>query len=62
MQTAAAIILLLSSLGLLSSVLYRNAADRDFICYWSSAKLLLSHQNPYAGQAILEIENAAAVG
>jgi len=58
-QTAAAMVLLLLSLALLSTVLYRNAADRDFICYWSSAKLLLAHQNPYAGQAVLEIENRA---
>jgi hypothetical protein len=58
-QTAAAGLLLLLSLALLSTVLYRNAADRDFICYWSSAKLLLAHQNPYAGQAILAIENGA---
>jgi hypothetical protein len=51
--------LLLLSLALVSTVLYRSAADRDFICYWSSAKLLLSHEDPYAGQAILKIENAA---
>jgi hypothetical protein len=59
---AAAGILLLGSLALLSTTLYRNAADRDFICYWSSAKLLLSHQNPYAGPAVLKIENLAGAG
>jgi hypothetical protein len=61
-QVAGAVILLLASLALLSAVLYRNAADRDFICYWSSAKLLLAHENPYAGPAVLRIENAAGAG
>ena len=61
-QTVVAVLLLLVSLALLSTALYRNAADRDFICYWSSAKLLQAHQNPYSGQAILRIENAAGAG
>ena len=59
---AVAVVLLLVSLALLSAVLSRNAANRDFICYWSSAKLLLAHQNPYAGQAVLQVENAAGGG
>ena len=62
MQTAAAVALLVVCLGLLSTVLYRNAANRDFICYWSSAKLLLAHSNPYSGQAVLAVENAAGGG
>jgi Glycosyltransferase family 87 len=61
-QMAGAIALLLVCLALLSTALYRNAANRDFICYWSSAKLLRAHENPYAGQAVLEIENAAGGG
>ena len=59
---AGAVILLLASLGLLSAVLYRNAANRDFICYWSSAKLLRAHENPYSAAAVLRIENAAGAG
>lgn len=59
---AGAIALLLVCLGLLSTVLYRNAANRDFISYWSSARLLLTHQNPYAGQAVLAMENGAGSG
>jgi Glycosyltransferase family 87 len=51
--------LLLASLGVLSAVLYRNAANRDFISYWSSARLLLAHKNPYARKQILAMENAA---
>lgn len=62
LQVGAAVVLLLGSLALLSATLYHNAADRDFICYWSSARLLLAHQNPYAGQAILKIENMAGAG
>ncbi len=53
LQLAGAIALLLVCLGLLSTVLYQNAANRDFISYCCSAKLLLSHQNTYAGQAVL---------
>lgn len=62
LQIAGAAALLLVSLALLSAVLYSNAANRDFISYWSSAKLLLAHQNPYAGQAVLRMENAAGSG
>lgn len=61
-QTAAALLLLLVSLALLSTVLCRNAANRDFISYWSSAKLLRAHASPYAGQVVLAIENAAGGG
>jgi hypothetical protein len=50
--------LLLVCLGLLSTALYNNSANRDFISYWSSAKLLLAHRNPYAQQPVLQIEKA----
>jgi hypothetical protein len=36
-----------------------NVAGRDFICYWTSAKLLWTHTNPYDRQAVLQIEAAA---
>jgi len=62
LQIAGAAVLLLACLGLLSAALSRNAANRDFICYWSSAKLLLAHKNPYAGPAVLAVENAAGGG
>jgi len=61
-QLAASVAVLVVCLALLSIVLFQNAANRDFICYWSSAKLLRAHQNPYAGQAVLRIENAAGAG
>jgi hypothetical protein len=61
-QTAVAVLLLVVCLGLLSAALARNAANRDFICYWSSAKLLLSHGNPYSGPAVMAVENAAGGG
>jgi hypothetical protein len=59
LQLAASVAVLVVSLALLSTALYKNAADRDFICYWSSAKLLRAHANPYAGPAVLRIENEA---
>lgn len=51
--------LLLGSLALLCAALWHNAADRDVVCYWSSAKLLWAHQNPYATDAILRVEQGA---
>ena len=59
LKVAAAVVLLVACLGLVSTALSHNAASRDFICYWSSAKLLRAHANPYAGQAVLAIENQA---
>jgi hypothetical protein len=50
LQLAASVAVLVACLALLSTALYKNAADRDFICYWSSAKLLRAHANPYAGR------------
>jgi len=59
LQAAGALVLLLVCLAVLGAALSRNAANRDFICYWSSARLLRAHANPYATQAILGLENAA---
>lgn len=58
-QLVAAGLLLLVCLILMSVALSHDAANRDFICYWSSAKLLRAHANPYSAQTILQIENAA---
>ena len=58
-KAVAAGLVLLACLGLVSLGLSHDAASRDFICYWSSAKLLRAHANPYAGQAVLAIENQA---
>lgn len=59
LQVSGAMVLLAACLAVLGVALSRNAAHRDFICYWSSATLLRAHANPYGTQAILEIENAA---
>lgn len=57
--TIAAAVILFASLALLSFALRGDAAHRDFISYWSTAKLLTRHQNPYDSVAILKIENGA---
>ncbi|HEX3985913.1 MAG TPA: glycosyltransferase family 87 protein [Acidobacteriaceae bacterium] len=62
LQVSGAVLLLGACLAVLGAALSRNAAHRDFICYWSSARLLRAHANPYATQAILDIENAAGGG
>ncbi len=36
-----------------------NAANRDFISYWSVGKQLIHHGNPYDGPAILKLEKDA---
>jgi len=59
LQLAVALLLLVVSLALLGTVLEHNAVDRDFICYWSSARLLRAHADPYAPRAILHIEDRA---
>lgn len=62
LQVSGAVVLLAACLAVLGVALSRNAAHRDFICYWSSARLLRAHANPYAPDAILGIENAAGGG
>jgi hypothetical protein len=59
LQISGALLLLVACLAVLGVALSRNAAHRDFICYWSSARLLRAHANPYATHAILGLENAA---
>ncbi|MGA7521932.1 MAG: glycosyltransferase family 87 protein [Acidobacteriaceae bacterium] len=59
LRVTGALLLLAVCLGMLGAALSRNAANRDFICYWSSARLLRAHANPYETQAILRLENAA---
>lgn len=51
--------LLLGALAILGIALWKNAADRDVVCYWSSARLLRAHGNPYATHAILRVEQGA---
>jgi len=60
-QLAASIAVLLVCLGLLSAALYQNAANRDFISYWTSAQLLRAHANPYAHDAVLRAEHQAGM-
>jgi Glycosyltransferase family 87 len=62
LQVSGALLLLGACLAVLGAALSRNAANRDFICYWSSARLLRQHANPYGTQAILGLENAAGGG
>lgn len=47
------------SLTVLGLALRTTAAKRDFICYWSSARLLADHANPYDSAAVLHLENSA---
>jgi len=37
----------------------KNAAERDFISYWSAGQLIVHHQNPYDGPAVRALELAA---
>jgi hypothetical protein len=39
-----------------------QSPNRDFIEYWSSAKLLAQHANPYDPAAILRIEKSQGFG
>ena len=56
---AGAVLVMLAGLALLSAKLSEGAAHRDFISYWSAAKLLAAHHNPYDSTAILKLENDA---
>lgn len=58
-QIAVASLLLLLSIALLSTVFYKKATDLDFIGYWTSARLLRQHANPYSRAAILHTEHNA---
>ena len=58
-QIAIAALLLLLSIALLSTVFYKKATDLDFIGYWTSARLLRRHANPYGRAAILHAEHTA---
>lgn len=35
-----------------------EAANRDFVCYWTSGRLLLKHANPYDPAAVLQLERS----
>jgi hypothetical protein len=36
----------------------KDAAQRDYVCYWAAGQQLLHHENPYDGGAILRIQEA----
>lgn len=40
-------------------VMRADAANHDFIAYWSTGKLMAARANPYDSQAILHLENSA---
>jgi hypothetical protein len=61
LHLAASVAVLLVCLALLSAALYKNAANRDFISYWSSARLLRAHANPYAQDAVFGAEHRAGM-
>jgi hypothetical protein len=49
----------ISAVGISGSVLRSDVAGkRDFVAYWSSGQLLLHHQNPYDGSAVLALERS----
>ena len=58
---AAASILCVGVLFLTFAMSSNNAANRDFIAYWSAGKQLLHHANPYDSQAVLAIEKGAGL-
>jgi hypothetical protein len=39
-----------------------HVVDRDSIAYWAAAKLALHHQNPYAAEAVLAMEQQQGYG
>ena len=43
----------------LTLALRENAAQRDYLSYWSTAKLLVAHANPYDRAAVLRLERGA---
>jgi len=53
-------VFVLSTVGILVSVLGSHSAGNcDFVEYWASGHLLIHHSNPYAADAILELERSA---
>src|SRR5437762_1348661 len=58
-----AVCLLLAAVLLLTIVISSGqspgAADRDFICYWASGRLLAEHHNPYDPGLVLALERSA---
>ena len=56
---AVASILGAGALFLVYAMSSSNAANRDFISYWSVGKQLIHHGNPYDGPAILKLEKDA---
>ncbi|MGC8549014.1 MAG: glycosyltransferase family 87 protein [Acidobacteriaceae bacterium] len=50
------ILLVAACLAIRGLLLRSDAASRDFISYWSSAKLLAAHHNPYDRAAIFRLE------
>ena len=50
------VLLVAACLAIRGWLLHSDAASRDFISYWSSAKLLAEHHNPYDRAAILQLE------
>ncbi len=51
-------LLVAACLAIRGWLLRSDAASRDFISYWSSAKLLVQHHNPYDRAAIFELERS----
>lgn len=48
--------LVAGSLALLGLALRSSSGTRDFICYWSSGRLLAAHNDPWNAAAILRLE------
>lgn len=55
----AVLVLLAGSAAALGLILRTRATSQDFISYWSSARLMAAHQNPYDPAAVMALENGA---
>ncbi len=55
----AVLLLLAASAAALGLILRTRATSQDFISYWSSARLMAAHANPYDPARVMALENQA---
>jgi len=59
LASVAVLLVLLMSAGALGLILRTRATSQDFISYWSSARLMVMHANPYDPARVRALENQA---
>lgn len=59
MASLAVLLVLLVSAAALGMILRTRATSQDFISYWSSARLMVMHANPYDPARVMALENQA---